>query len=46
MREKCDQLEDKVRKLKKKVKIYANRLKESGVSNTEGNAFGSSPALE
>lgn len=30
MREKCDLLEEKVRKLKKAVKIYANRLKESG----------------
>jgi len=37
MREKCDQLEDKVRKLKKAVKIYSNRLKEHGVSgNSEG----------
>lgn len=32
MREKCDQLEEKVRKLKKAVKVYAARLKDSGLN--------------
>ena len=35
MREKCDHLEEKVRKLKKAVKIYHSRLKEAGAS-TDG----------